>query len=400
MERLKEDWTGKSADVKLNAEMAARLQLFADAPRLREVQIIDTPGSGSAVEAHEQGAKEFLNPDIFKLSAAAGNKADAIVYVVGCVGRESDVENLELFRSGRLTNSGPYNSVCVVHKWDILNVPDPAAEAQRKGERLFEQLSGMVARVIPVSGPIALAARAAPDDFFGRILEVTSSVSEADFENFLKIERRWTQDPHRAEILTLFPVPWASFTLIARQLRDVQAGEIAAAKRRCEQYSRIRDLEEFIEERFFSQAGIIKKRQTLEKTEQVYAPSIRKAELEVERLTDDAKRDMVVLDQEWGEHRAQLDGLQMDLEISKEIGLQPELVRKEDEHRLRSLCDHLATPGRRSQMGESRIPSLLELREMIDFYRSKANRSSRKNQRLFEHVVTRLEEAFELLTSN
>ncbi len=433
VERLKGEWTGKSAEVKARAEKAARLQLFADLPRLREVQIIDTPGSGAAVEAHERGIKEFLNPDVFKLSAAEGNKADAIVYVVAPVGRESDVENLELFHSGRLTNSGPYNSVCVVHKWDCLDAADPFGEARRKGERLFEQLSGMVAKVIPVSGPIALAARAAPDDFFERLLKVTSSASESDFENALKIERRWKQDPDRAEILDLFPLPWASFTLIARQLRGIRVGDIATAKARCEDYSRIRELEEFIEERFFSQAAIIKKRQILEKTEQVYVPSIKTLELEGNRLADDAENgrkgakllhgepqlsqwmldksedwqrrqesteaELISLDREWGEHRAELDGLQMDLEISREMDVQPDLFPQHDKHRIRSLCDHLATPQRRSQMGSAQIATLQEIRTMIDFYRSKANRSSRKNQRLFEHVVKRLESACELLTS-
>ena len=426
-EKLKADWTGKSAEVMERAEKAARLELFADAPSLRRVQIIDTPGSGSANEAHEHAAKGFLNPDVFKLSAAEGNKADAIVYVVGPVGMEGDVENLKLF------NSGPYNSVCVLHRWDELSVSDPLEEAKRMGGLLFELWSGMVAKVIPVSGPIALAARAAPDDFFERLLKVTSSASESDFENALKIERRWKQDPDRAEILALFPLPWASFTLIARQLRGIRLGDIATAKARCEDYSRIRELEEFIEERFFSQAAIIKKRQILEKTEQVYVPSIKTLELEVNRLADDAKSgrkgakmlqddpplyqwmldksedwqrrqesteaELISLDREWGEHRAELDGLQMDLEISREMDVQPDLFPQHDKHRIRSLCDHLATPQRRSQMGSAQIATLHEIRTMIDFYRSKANRSSKKNQRLFEHVVKRLESACELLTS-
>lgn len=288
MERLKTDWTGKSEEVKARVEKAARLQLFSDAPRLREMQIIDTPGTGSAVEAHEQGAMNFLNPDVFEQSATEGNKADAILYVVQPAGRESDLDNLELFRSGRIQNSGPYNSVCVVHRWDELQAADPAAEALNKAVRLKEQLSDTVATVIPVSGPVALAARVAPDDFFERLLNVTVNAGEAEFERGLKMERRWNEDEKRAGIRGCFAgLPWASFTLIARQLRGVPAGDVSAARKRCLDYSRIAELEKFIEDQFFSQRAIIKRCQLLEKTNRVYAPSIKTIEAEAERLAED-----------------------------------------------------------------------------------------------------------------
>ena len=431
LERLK-DWVGKTSEVIERVGKTACLQLFCEADRLREMQIIDTPGTGSAVEAHETAALAFLNPDVFANSSSEGRKADAILYVVSPVGRESDVENLQLFHGDRLSNSDPYNSVCVLHKWDALEAIDPAAEAAVKAGRLRDQFSDVVADVIPVSGPIALAAKCASDDAFGRLLEFTALHGTPDLEKMLKNPDRWDRDEEGGSIRKLFSLPWASFTLVVRRMREVPRGDIPMARQRCLNYSRIADLENFIEDRFFSQRSIIKRRQALEKARQIYAPCIRGIAADGERLENDAaqgKRAAMALlaseketaewleaksddwknrsdilcaaalnlDQEWQRHEAELEGLQMDLRISEIMHRQPDLIPLEDRARIRALCDYLATPGLRSQLGGQTIISLSELQRLIDSYRAKANRASRKIQRLFEHIVRRLEDAFRLI---
>ena len=434
LERLR-DWTGKTAEVKERAGKTACLRLFSAADRLREMQIIDTPGTGSAVEAHETAALAFLSPDVIAQSISEGGKADAILYVVGPVGRESDVENLELFQGDRLPNSGPYNSVCVLHQWDTLQVVDPAAEAVVKAARLREQLSDLVAHVIPVSGPIALAAKSVSDDSYCRLLEFTALLGPPKLEDLLKMPDRWDGHGEGADVRKLFSLPWASFTLIVRQVRDVPRGEIAMARQRCLDYSRIADLEKFIEDRFFSQAGIIKQSQALEKAQQIYAPSIRRIAAEGERLEQDAAQakraamalptqesetagwlesksakwterskilcaQALTLDREWQQHGAELEGLLMDLRVSEKMHREPDLFPLEDRARIRALCDHLATPHLRSQLGGQMIVSLPELQQLINSYRAKENRVSRKFQRLFEHIVLRLEDAYRLIAAN
>jgi hypothetical protein len=102
------------------------------------------------------------------------------------------------------------------------------------------------------------------------------------------MERRWNEDEKRAGIRGCFAgLPWASFALIARQLRGVPAGDVSAARKRCLDYSRIAELEKFIEDQFFSQRAIIKRCQLLEKTNRVYAPSIKTIKAEAERLGED-----------------------------------------------------------------------------------------------------------------
>ena len=434
-DRLKHDWTGKKPEVTERAVKTAFLKLFADADTLRERQIIDTPGTGSAEEVHETAALAFLNPDVIAQSIAESGKADAILYVIGAVGLESDVENLELFQGQRLPNSGPYNSVGVVHKWDALQVADPAGEAALKAARLRDQFSGLVADMIPVSGPIALVARSASDEAFGRLLDITALQSTPEMEALLGDSDTWDGEPERANVRKLLSLPWSSFRLVFRQLRDVARGDIAMARQRCLHYSRIEDLEKFINDRFFSQAAIIKKSQALEKAQQIYAPSVRRISAESERLKKDAtlatraaaalpakEREMsgwlekksaawmdrskvlfdqaLRLDQRWQEHAADLEGLHMDLRVSEMIDRQPDLFPIEDRARIRAVCDHLATPHLRSQLGGQTIITLAELQRLIDFYRAKSNRLQRKFQQIFEHIVHRLEDAFRLIESN
>jgi len=429
------DWIGKTPEVIERVGRTAYLRLFSGAERLREMQIIDTPGTGSAVEAHESGARAFLSPDVIAQSLAEGRKADAILYVVSPVGRDSDVENLELFHGDRLPNSGPYNSVCVVHKWDALEAVDPAAEAAIKAARLRDQFSKMVADVIPVSGPIALAARCASDDAFGRLLDITAQLGTPDLDSLLKNADRWDREGERAGVRKLLSMPWASFTLVVRQLRDVARGDIAVARQRCLAYSRIGDLETFIADRFFSQAAIIKQCQALKKAQQIYAPSIRRISAEGDRLEQDAaqarraavalpapereaaewletkslkwtERSKVLagqalsLDREWEQHEAELEGLLWDLRVSETMDREPDHFPLEDRARIRALCDHLATPHLRSQLGGQVIVSLPELQRLIDTYRARENRAPRKSQPLFEHIVRRLEDAFRIVAAN
>lgn len=432
LERIKTDWTGKSEEVMARVKNAARLQLFSDAPRLREVQIIDTPGTGSAVDVHESAAQDFLNPHVHEQSAMEGNKADAIIYVVGPVGREGDLENLELFHSGQIRNSDPYNSVCVMQKWDSLDAENPVLEAKAKAERLEKQLAGKVAAVIPVSGPIALAARAAPDEFFIRLLEVTTHAAEESFQRWLKIEKRWMEHAERAQIRSRFPnLPWASFVLIAKSLRarEVSRGDVPSARAHCLECSRITHLENFIRDRFFTKAGIIKQCGILEKAHLIFGPSIRSIEAEAARLDRDAtnsayaaslldskdselaswltrkrdewhqeactlRRTALDLDRAWEQQGGELEGLRLDLQVGEEMENYPDLFSSEDRKRIQKVCDHLASPLKRGQCGQAAPLRLTDLVSLIDSYRAKANSAPRRLQKILDHILRRLEEAY------
>jgi hypothetical protein len=229
---------------------------FSEDEFLKQIQIIDTPGTGSAVDEHEV-AREFLNPDVIDGSIKAGGRADAIVYVVPPVGRESDKETLELFTSGCIANSSPYNSVCVLHKWDSLEVDDcdnPFEAAKAKAEKLLSHIGGNVMGVIPVSAPLALAAKLAPDSFFSELC-VSCQMADKEFSSAVRYDERWDREPQRAQVRKSFELPWASFKLILNILRKNQIQSSEEARKICLAKSGLGQLENFLRERIFSASG-------------------------------------------------------------------------------------------------------------------------------------------------
>ena len=150
------EWAGKDPEVLKRVRDTAFLQLFDDAPLLRDVHIVDTPGTGSVAHDHEQVAREFLSPRAAEESEAVGKKADALLYVFSPEGRASDQDTLAEFRQTRLPGSDPYNSIGVLHLWDSLEAEDVYSEARRKAERLHQIVGDVVSEIIPVSAPSLL----------------------------------------------------------------------------------------------------------------------------------------------------------------------------------------------------------------------------------------------------
>jgi hypothetical protein len=433
------EWSGKKPEVLQRAQQTDWLEFFADLPVLKHIQFVDTPGTGSAVGAHEEMAREFLSPRTIESSVAEGRKADAIVYVVTPVGRESDLEILDDFKQGRLPASGAYNSVCVLHKWDGLECgPDtsPYAEACEKARRLRAQLGDTVADVICVSGPLALAARAAPDGFFRGVIDLVQAVASGDLDRPLSSPDRWDRDPARQKVRQGYPMPWVCFSRLVGLCRG-SGSELTAdtLRRECLRQSRIEDLERFLEERFFARAGIIKQNQTLRKAQEEIEPAILKlrqvlhatessarnaAELlrlapgitqtQQEWLTETvvkASREvsrtracLTELDSLWTTHRERQRGLVMDLRVCEFVSSQPTRFTETERNRICSLCDILAGQKRRAELGGSRLPSLPDLHSLIDRYRAMQNTAPRREAEVFEHLVDRLTEAVQWQKDN
>jgi len=424
------DWTGKAADVLARIRQTSHLRFYSDDESLKRVQIVDTPGTGSAVEEHEV-AREFLNPDAITESVSAGARADAIVYVVPPVGRESDMETLELFRGGCIPNASPYNSVCVLHKWDAIETDDPWANAKAKADRLKNQIGTTVIDVIPVSGPIALAAKAAPDAFFSGLIHLLAA-PDIDIARITKMDNRWDKEEERSRVRSVFTLlPWASFKLIVRLLYEQRPATVEAARAICLEASGLPKLTEFLEQRIFSQTAIIKQFQCLRRAQTVLVPAILKLQAQCKSWDEDAKLASMAaatvegarpdlarwlraqegkfrtqsqelyarvlhIDRTWQQEQARLEALSMDLEV---IAKMESLTAILPEHQsvIRAICDHLASPSRRTQFGGARLPSLLHVSELVGYYQIQANKATKKQQQFYEHIAARLQEAWLLL---
>jgi GTPase Era involved in 16S rRNA processing len=429
------DWTGKSPEVLERVRRTSRLMFFSEDEFLKEIQVIDTPGTGSAVNEHEI-AREFLNPDVIDGSIKAGGRADAIVYVVPPVGKESDKETLELFTSGCIANSSPYNSVCVLHKWDALESElsdDPSEAAKLKAEKLFSQISDNVMGVIPVSAPLALTAKTAPDSFFYDLIE-SCQMPDKDFHSALKYDERWDRDPKRAEKRKSFDLPWASFRLILILLRKHQISSADEARKLCFFKSGLGNLENFLRDRIFSKTGIIKQFQCLRRAESVLQPVILKAQAQCEKWKADSTLarqssdcllgqrpdlakwlrvegdryaklheigmvKLLELDREWNVQKDNITALSMDLELMQNFDLLP-AIRPSDRNIIETICDHLSSPERKAQLGGMSLPSLQTVAELLNYYQMQANKAPKKQQRYYEHITDRLQQVWQRIEAS
>ncbi len=257
--RLKTDWNGKAPEVLERIKRVKYLELFADAEWLRDVQVTDTPGTGSTASEHEDVAQQFIN----------GKSSDALIYVFPPVGRETDGKDLESYRKGCLPGSTPYNSVAVLHKWDDIFWGNGGDwdDICAKAARLHEQMASLVAEVVPVSGPLALVAQAAPQDFWDAACNLLAAFpDEKALKQALMADRLWKSKPAQGALYEKaheeYDMPWASFRIMLRELYRKQCRTAEESSRCITALSGIDNLREMLDKRFFKQAAIIHLRRT------------------------------------------------------------------------------------------------------------------------------------------
>lgn len=258
---LQEKWTGKTTEVLENVRNTSYIELYSALEFLKLCEITDTPGTGSEVAEHEEVTQSFLDA-----TSRQGRRADAIIYVFPPVGRESDLENLETFRANNcLPDSDPYNSIAVLHKWDHIywenggNITD----IRNKAQRVYNAMSVLVADVIPVSAPMALAAAKAPDDFFVRIKELCQTTSWEELQRLLSRDTKWNRDENREKLFNMYRLPWATFQNIIREvaLHPDKCIDLSGIRQHIRQLSGIDQLLLFLDRNFFTHSEIIRQKQ-------------------------------------------------------------------------------------------------------------------------------------------
>lgn len=287
LDRLLTDWNGKAPDVLERVPRVKYLELFADAEWLRDIQVTDTPGTGSTAAEHEDVAQQFIN----------GKAADALIYVFSPVGRQTDVEDLESFRKGCLPGSSPYNSVAVMHKWDetYWNNGGDWADITAKAKRLHSQMSALVADVVPVSGPLALTAQLATPEFWASALGVLAAYpDEKKLNGALISDRLWNTVPAQKELYAAahgeYDMPWTCFRVMLRELHRKGCSDAAAAAQCITELSGIRRLREMLDKCFFTRSAIIRMRHTRSLVQDDVARVLEGMRDAVEAMQDDARQ--------------------------------------------------------------------------------------------------------------
>lgn len=420
------DWSGKNAEVLERVRQTSYLQLFADAERLKEIQIVDTPGTGSVADEHEQVAQQFLSPRAGMDSEEEGKRADALLYVFPPVARESDENSLAEFRKSRLPGSDPYNSIGVLHKWDGLESDDIAAEAAKKAERLRASLSDVVCDVIPVSAPLAMVARHAPNSFLESLLDHTTSPSRHDLlRKALRRDSRWDEDAGRKFTRQSYPVPWVSFVRLVNILMERSSGSVVDAQAAALEASGIERLETELDRRFFRRAAIIKQRLTRVKATgpvqsglMLLSRRIKEIETDHQHFKDLASASVampqheqwlldkttatrkeaselesyaVAADREWLVEKERMDLMEQDLIFLERMDKVPDFVEPRDCGSIRTLLTSAFTHEE-----DSSIP-IEVLRALLGRYQYFMNAPDKQTRDHFEHLIRRIQDSIQAL---
>ena len=257
LEKLKE-WTGKTDAVIDKSKRTSFIQLYSSQKFLKFCEVTDTPGTDSTVDEHEKITQNFL-----EATDKQGRKADAIIYVFEPVARESDLDDLDKFRENNcIPNSSPYNSVAVMHKWDHLfweNGGD-INDIKQKAQKIYSAMRSLIADVIPVSAPLAMASVKAPDCFFSDIQILCKEYSWKDLEHALKRDRIW-ENVKMKEICQAYPLPRATIQIIVREIFNNREKDIEIIRKRLRELSGIDKLISFLDCNFFKRKELIKQKQ-------------------------------------------------------------------------------------------------------------------------------------------
>lgn len=416
------DWAGKSPEVLKRVADTAFLQLYADIPLLKNINIVDTPGTGSVADEHEETALEFLSPRAALDTEQEGRKADALLYVFPAVARASDQDLLSNFAQSRMPGSDPYNSLGVLHKWDGLAAGNVREEARNKARVLADHMRNIVSDVIPVSAPLAMAARSAPDAFFEGIVDLTSTAESRDvILKALRRDNRWDADEQRMRIRKSYPLPWVSFVRLVHLMIEHSCRSAAEARKVCLEESGFPELERTLDGRFFKRAALIKQRLTRVKAMHPIQDGIMGINARLRMLKDDQnhfaellvrtpdsdrhhawlsrkhreaamdherlEKEATALDQRWLTEKEAMRKAENDLAFLEAMDHHPGWIEERDRDSIRVI---LTVKG--TDKGDQ-LPTRIVLESLIARYAPMMHSPVKSERDHFEHLLARIYEA-------
>ncbi len=261
------EWLGDGAQV----ARTRQLDFFAATEFLRTANLVDTPGTRSTLDAHEGATRGFVLDDDRMLAAQeathhSGSKADAVLYVLNPVARETDRDMLGMFGDKtRMAGASIHNSLAAVQKWENLG-EDALGAAFEKCARIQQQLDGKVALVMPTSGLMANHAARLPAEIWSQLV-LLAQTSAQDFADLTE-----SADFFREPDSTFGDVPVlqgarkalsekAAWPVVRFALREARRHKFATGEQlrnSIHEASGIDRLRRVLAERFFAQAELIK----------------------------------------------------------------------------------------------------------------------------------------------
>lgn len=255
----------------------SRLEYRLPNPFLRQATLVDTPGTGAAVDEHQNRTAAYLaleNELRQRHDAetrAIEGRADAIIYVTGHVPKSNDLRFLEAFGRGTDEPSRALKAVAVITKID--SRPDVLSNPDEFAAEYAEALKGHMSAVIPVSASLCRAARRLQaDEWAGmaRLIDGVRRIPPATLERLLTSEEWLTDDDvssgldfaplSRSEVLDLRSMVehWSVFVIIAGIAVNDRGLDPAGVGARLTALSGFERLRMVLDRQFFARGHILR----------------------------------------------------------------------------------------------------------------------------------------------
>lgn len=311
---------GTSEDSLKRASAIRYLEFNLPHPDLREVTLVDTPGTdaiaGEDGQSHEAVTGAFFGVNTEGESSGEDKKrlserhaaetrqlssaADAVIYLVGQVAHASNEDFLTEFHRASSGTTHALNAVGVMSKIDetddVLNARHDLAKS------IADKLKKELNTVVPVSAALwkSVCELKKKPERMGRIKEALAGIPKARLDRMLKNDaaflREYDDCPvsvhDRKEIMA--GMPWRVFVLIARAIYEHDPD---VAVRELEELSGFAPLRRLIDDHFFKRSRLLRCYRILSDLHKVleeikrnrlaeYKKSIKTAKAELLEFTD------------------------------------------------------------------------------------------------------------------
>lgn len=250
---------GRSPEVLKKAMQIDYLEYRLEHPILRELTIVDTPGTGAVVDEHIETAEKYFNlREKHKLQTRVCTAhADAVVYLMGAVANMRDKAFLDDFRNNTADGMA-INAIGVLSRVD--ENAEVLADRENQAEYLADSLKQQLSLVIPISAGLHKAVKekrllfptwkrliqTIPPKTMDMMLKKDSMFTMAGFSN-ISVETR--QDMKSG-------MPWSVFRTIIKTL--YQANSVEEAIKEMQSIANIDKVRDAIDNYFFKRSKQIR----------------------------------------------------------------------------------------------------------------------------------------------
>jgi hypothetical protein len=262
---------GNDLDTLRRAEGIAHLEYFLPNPFLRDVTLVDTPGTAAVVDEHQDRTADFLQlrkqlrqrhqQDTQRI----GSEADAVIYLVGQVPRATDQEFLDEFNLATGGQARALNALGVMAKIDLQ--AEILARRSELATKIARQLQANLNTVVPVSAGLRRALDHLLADNRKQLVTLLTSlrrIAVPRLQKMLDSEELYLElesddcpvtPTERRQLLS--DMPWSVFTTIARIAIDPSLSG-AAVVTRLDELSGFGPLKEILQRHFFQRGRFLR----------------------------------------------------------------------------------------------------------------------------------------------